>query len=194
MGRIVDAEMAERVIESGMADMVAVGRPLLADPDWGTKIAAGKACDIRRCISCNKGCTDAIQNRQFLSCVLNAENGYENSRSIQPAAQKKKVAVLGGGPAGLEAARVAALRGHDVTLFEKTTSLGGQLNIACVPPRKEEMRRAAQDLIRAVCNAGVHLCMGQTRTAEQLQEAGLRLSSTLWVPTAPHPASPVLTA
>ena len=172
VGRIVDAEMAERVIESGMADMVAVGRPLLADPDWGTKIAAGKACDIRRCISCNKGCTDAIQNRQFLSCVLNAENGYENSRSIQPAAQKKKVAVLGGGPAGLEAARVAALRGHDVTLFEKTTSLGGQLNIACVPPRKEEMRRAAQDLIRAVCNAGVHLYMGQTRTAEQLKEAG----------------------
>lgn len=172
VGRIVDAEMAERVIESGMADMVAVGRPLLADPDWGTKIAAGKACDIRRCISCNKGCTDAIQNRQFLSCVLNAENGYENSRSIQPAAQKKKVAVLGGGPAGLEAARVAALRGHDVTLFEKTTSLGGQLNIACVPPRKEEMRRATQDLIHAVCNAGVHLCMGQTRTAEQLKEAG----------------------
>ena len=172
VGRIVDAEMAEGVIESGMADMVAVGRPLLADPDWGTKIAAGKACDIRRCISCNKGCTDAIQNRQFLSCVLNAENGYENTRSIQPAAQKKKIAVLGGGPAGLEAARVAALRGHDVTLFEKTTTLGGQLNIACVPPRKEEMRRAAQDLIHAVCNAGVHLCMGQTRTAEQLKDAG----------------------
>ena len=172
VGRIVDAEMAERVIESGMADIVAMGRPLLADPDWGTKIAAGKACDIRRCISCNKGCTDAIQNRQFLSCVLNAENGYENTRSIQPAAQKKKIAVLGGGPAGLEAARVAALRGHDVTLFEKTTSLGGQLNIACVPPRKEEMRRATQDLIHAVCNAGVHLCMGQTRTAEQLKDAG----------------------
>ena len=172
VGRIVDVEMAERVIESGMADMVAVGRPLLADPDWGEKIAAGKACDIRRCISCNKGCTDAIQNRQFLSCVLNAENGYENTRSIQPAAQKKKIAVLGGGPAGLEAARVAALRGHDVTLFEKTTTLGGQLNIACVPPRKEEMRRAAQDLIHAVCNAGVHLCMGQTRTAEQLKDAG----------------------
>ena len=172
VGRIVDADMAARVIESGMADIVAMGRPLLADPDWGTKIAAGKACDIRRCISCNKGCTDAIQNRQFLSCVLNAENGYENTRSIQPAAQKKKIAVLGGGPAGLEAARVAALRGHDVTLFEKATTLGGQLNIACVPPRKEEMRRAAQDLIHAVCNAGVHLCMGQTRTAEQLKDAG----------------------
>ena len=172
VGRIVDAEMAERVIESGMADIVAMGRPLLADPEWGAKIAAGKACDIRRCISCNKGCTDAIQNRQFLSCVLNAENGYENSRSIQPAAQKKKVAVLGGGPAGLEAARVAALRGHDVTLFEKTTALGGQLNIACVPPRKEEMRRAAQDLIHAVCNAGVHLCLAQAPTAQELKDAG----------------------
>ena len=172
VGRIVDAEMAERVIESGMADIVAMGRPLLADPDWGAKIAASKACDIRRCISCNKGCTDAIQNRQFLSCVLNAENGYENSRSIQPAAQKKKVAVLGGGPAGLEAARVAALRGHDVTLFEKTTALGGQLNSACVPPRKEEMRRAAQDLIHAVCNAGVHLCLAQAPTAQELKDAG----------------------
>ena len=172
VGRIVDAEMAERVLESGMADIVALGRPLLADPDWGEKIAAGKGCDIRRCISCNKGCTDAIQNRQFISCVLNAENGCENLRSITPVEQKKKVAVLGGGPAGLEAARVAALRGHAVTLFEKTTSLGGQLNIACIPPRKEEMRRATQDLIRAVCKAGVQLRLAQAPTAEELKAAG----------------------
>ena len=172
VGRIVDAEMAERVLESGMADIVALGRPLLADPDWGEKIAAGKGCDIRRCISCNKGCTDAIQNRQFISCVLNAENGCEDLRSITPAEQKKKVAVLGGGPAGLEAARVAALRGHAVTLFEKTTSLGGQLNIACIPPRKEEMRRATQDLIRAVCKAGVQLRLAQAPTAEELKAAG----------------------
>ena len=172
VGRIVDAEMAERVIESGKADIVALGRPLLADPDWGEKIAAGKGCDIRRCISCNKGCTDAIQNRQFISCVLNAENGCETTRSITPAEQKKKVAVLGGGPAGLEAARVAALRGHDVTLFEKTTSLGGQLNIACIPPRKEEMRRATQDLIHAACKAGVKLRLTSAPTAQELKEAG----------------------
>ena len=175
VGRIVDAEMAERVIESGMADIVALGRPLLADPDWGEKIAAGKGCDIRRCISCNKGCTDAIQNRQFISCVLNAENGCETTRSITPAQQKKKVAVLGGGPAGLEAARVAALRGHDVTLFEKTTTLGGQLNIACIPPRKEEMRRAAQDLIHAVCKAGVQLRLAQAPTAEELKADGFEV-------------------
>ena len=172
VGRIVDAEMAERVIESGMADIVALGRPLLADPDWGEKIAAGKGCDIRRCISCNKGCTDAIQNRQFISCVLNAENGCETTRSITPAEQKKKVAVLGGGPAGLEAARVAALRGHDVTLFEKTTSLGGQLNIACIPPRKEEMRRATQDLIHTVCNAGVKLRLAAAPPAQEIKDAG----------------------
>ena len=172
VGRIVDAEMAERVIESGKADIVALGRPLLADPDWGEKIAAGKGCDIRRCISCNKGCTDAIQNRQFISCVLNAENGCETTRSITPAEQKRKVAVLGGGPAGLEAARVAALRGHDVTLFEKTTSLGGQLNIACIPPRKEEMRRATQDLIHAVCSAGVKLRLAMAPTAQELKDAG----------------------
>ena len=172
VGRIVDAEMAERVIESGMADMVAVGRPLLADPDWGAKIAAGKACDIRRCISCNKGCTDAIQNRQFLSCVLNAENGYENSRSIQPAAQKKKVAVLGGGPAGLEAARVAALRGHDVTLFEKTDYLGGQLIHSDYSSFKWPLKNFKAYLIRRMGQVGVKVLMNTEATPQKLSAGG----------------------
>ena len=168
VGRIIDPAMAERIVACGKADIVGLGRPLLADPDWGTKIEAGRACDIRRCISCNKGCTDAIQERRFISCVLNAENGCENVRSITPADVKKKVAVIGGGPAGLEAARVAALRGHSVTLFERETELGGQLNLACLPPRKSEMRRATQDLIHAVQRAGVRLCLGCTVTEQQL--------------------------
>ena len=168
VGRIIDPAMAERIVTCGKADIVGLGRPLLADPDWGTKIEAGRACDIRRCISCNKGCTDAIQERRFISCVLNAENGCENVRSITPADVKKKVAVIGGGPAGLEAARVAALRGHSVTLFERETELGGQLNLACLPPRKSEMRRATQDLIHAVQRVGVRLCLGCTVTEQQL--------------------------
>ena len=168
VGRIIDPAMAERIVTCGKADIIGLGRPLLADPDWGAKIEAGRSCDIRRCISCNKGCTDAIQERRFISCVLNAENGCENVRSITPADVKKKVAVIGGGPAGLEAARVASLRGHSVTLFERETELGGQLNLACLPPRKSEMRRATQDLIHAVRRAGVHLCLGCTVTEQQL--------------------------
>lgn len=140
VGRIVDAEMAERVIESGMADMVAVGRPLLADPDWGTKIAAGKACDIRRCISCNKGCTDAIQNRQFLSCVLNAENGYENSRSIQLAAQKKKIAVLGGGMVGCETAEYLAARGCKVSVIEMMDKIAAGESTTILPTLLENYK------------------------------------------------------
>ncbi len=168
VGRIIDPAMAERILESNKADIVGLGRPLLADPDWVNKTASGNACDIRRCISCNKGCTDNIQNRSFLSCVLNAENGYEEQRCITPADVKKNVVIVGGGCAGLEAARVAAQKGHTVTLFEKESSLGGQLTIACVPPRKEEMRRAIYNLVHAVNKEGVTLRIGETATSEKI--------------------------
>ena len=168
VGRIIDPAMAEGVLESGKADMIGLGRPLLADPDWINKTAAGKACDIRRCISCNGGCTDNIQNRAFVACVLNAENGFEETRMITPATIKKNVIIIGGGPAGLEAARVAAKKGHKVTLFEKQNRLGGQLNIADVPPRKREMYRAVQDLVQAVRSEGVSLRLGATATIQEM--------------------------
>ena len=168
VGRIIDPAMAEGVLESGKADMIGLGRPLLADPDWINKTAAGKSADIRRCISCNRGCTDNIQNRAFVACVLNAENGFEETRMITPATIKKSVIVIGGGPAGLEAARVAAKKGHKVTLFEKQNRLGGQLNIADVPPRKREMHRAVQDLVQAVRTEGVFMRLGETATMEAL--------------------------
>lgn len=168
VGRIVDPKMAERVLESGIADIVALGRPLLADPDWGVKLEEGREDQIRRCLSCNKGCTDNIQNRMFLSCILNAENGCEQTRSIKPATERKKVLVVGGGIAGLEAARVAALKGHDVTLYEKGTTLGGQINLSAVPPRKDEMRRAVQDAVRLAMTAGAKLELGRAMTAEAL--------------------------
>jgi NADPH-dependent 2,4-dienoyl-CoA reductase/sulfur reductase-like enzyme len=167
-GRIIDPTMAEAVLHSGKADIIGLGHPLLADPDWANKAAAGKARDIRRCISCNEGCTDNIQRRGFIACALNAENGFEETRSIRPAATKKNVVVIGGGPAGLEAARVAAKKGHTVTLFERETALGGQLNIAQRPPRKIEIDRAVQDLVHAVRSEGVALRLGEAASTQSV--------------------------
>ncbi|MEO8858459.1 MAG: bilirubin reductase, long form [Burkholderiaceae bacterium] len=165
-GRIIDPEMGEGVLQSGKADMIGIGRALLADPYWANKAAAGKACDIVRCISCNEGCVDAVLNRGFIACVVNPENGFEETRIITPAKVVKNVVVIGGGPAGLEAARVASKKGHNVTLFEKEARLGGQLNLADVPPRKIEIRRATEDLVHAVRCEGVELRLGETASPE----------------------------
>lgn len=142
VGRVVSVEAGLKILEDGSADIIGYGRSLLTDPDIANKVEKGEC--IRECLNCNKGCVDAIQGRRYLSCVLNAENGDEETIFLKPAAEAKKVAVVGGGLAGLEAARVAAKRGHTVTLFEKTERLGGQINIACVPPRKDEILRSVK--------------------------------------------------
>lgn len=168
VGRIFNPKMAESILEADKADIIGLGRILLADPDWVNKVKENKFEDIRECISCNKGCTDNIQNRKFLSCILNAENGYEGTRKITEAVTKKKVIVVGGGPAGLEAARVASLKGHSVTLFDENTSLGGQLNLACIPPRKNEIRRAIRFLTHSVTSENVELRLGKKVTQEDI--------------------------
>ncbi len=168
VGRIFNPKMAESILESNKADIIGLGRILLADPDWINKVKDNKSEDIRECICCNKGCTDNIQERKFLSCVLNAENGYEGTRKITEAETKKKVIVVGGGPAGLEAARVASLKGHNVTLFDENTSLGGQLNLACIPPRKNEIRRAIRFLTHSVTSQNVELKLGKKVTQEDI--------------------------
>ena len=142
VGRVVSVEAGLKILEDGSADIIGYGRSLLTDPDIANKVEKGEC--IRECLNCNKGCVDAIQGRRYLSCVLNAENGDEETIFLKPAVEAKKVAVVGGGLAGLEAARVAAKRGHTVTLFEKTDRLGGQINIACVPPRKDEILRSVK--------------------------------------------------
>lgn len=142
VGRILTPEIGEALLENNVCDMVAYGRSLLADPDFTNKLNENKP--IRKCIMCNKGCTDAIIQRRFLSCVLNAENGYENVRHIEEINSKKKVAIIGAGIAGLEAARVLNEKGHEVVIFDKEERIGGQVNIASVPPRKEEMLRSLE--------------------------------------------------
>lgn len=163
-GRIIDPAMAEEMLTKGKADMIGIGRALLADPDWVNKTAAGRPQDIYRCISCNEGCVDTVLNRSFIACVVNAENGFEAVRFITPAEQQKHVVVIGGGPAGLEAARVAAAKGHKVTLLEKNAYIGGQLNIASVPPRKLEIRRTIEDLTQANQSLGVQIKLAHDAT------------------------------
>ena len=166
VGRIVTPEAAEAVIANGSADIIGLGRSLLTDPDFANKCADGHCCNVRTCMMCNKGCTDNIQNRAFLSCVLNAENGYEATRHITPAASSKKIAIIGAGIAGLEAARVAALRGHSVTIFEKSLQIGGQLLIASVPPRKEEMMRSINYYTNVLPELDVTFRLGQEFTSQ----------------------------
>lgn len=140
VGRVITVEAGEQILTNDEADIIGYGRSLLADPDIAVKTASGEC--IRECLNCNKGCVDAIQNRRYISCVLNAENGDETTIFLKEADSVKNIAVVGGGIAGLEAARVAAKRGHKVTLFEKTDKIGGQIHLAAVPPRKSEILRA----------------------------------------------------
>lgn len=170
VGAIPDADAAARLIASGACDYVGLGRPILCDPDYANKVADGRANLIRPCIMCNRGCTDAIASRRFISCVLNAQNGYEYQRVIGKTEAPKRIAVVGGGPAGMEAARIAALRGHDVTLFERADRLGGQLDIASVPPRKGTMRRIEQWYARALDAAGADVRLNTEVTPDMLAD------------------------
>lgn len=166
VGRIVSPEAAEAIVSSGKADIIGLGRSLLADPDFALKCESGNAACVRKCIMCNKGCTDNIQNRAFLSCVLNAENGYEGKRVITPAETKKNIAIIGAGIAGLEAARVAAEKGHTVTVYEKSLQAGGQILIASVPPRKEEMARILNYYEAVLATLPVSFRFGTTLSPE----------------------------
>lgn len=169
VGKVLSIESGEKLLADGDADVIAYGRGLLCDPDIANKAASG--LPIRACINCNKGCVDAIQNRRPLTCVLNAENGLESTLSIQPAQEKKQVVIVGAGIAGLEAARVAALRGHTVDVYEKEQQIGGQLHLAAAPPRKDELLRACTNYQDLLPQLGVNLHLGCECTKEQMNQA-----------------------
>ena len=147
-GRINNPELAEEILEKGLADIIAMGRALIADPELPNKTKQNNLQNIRKCIACNQGCIDRINRTilpgkddgkdSYVTCMVNPRAGRETEFIFKSAKKKKKVLVAGGGPAGMEAARIAAQRGHLVTLFEKSDKLGGQLNLAAkIPFRKE---------------------------------------------------------
>lgn len=166
VGRIITLERGEEILENGDADIIGYGRSLLTDPDIALKAASGEP--IRQCLNCNKGCVDAITGRRYISCVLNAENGDEATIFIKPADTVKKVAVIGGGIAGMEAARVAVKRGHQVTLFEKSDKLGGQILLAAIPPRKGEILRAVSYYESILPKLGVDIRLNTEASAEEI--------------------------
>ncbi len=137
--RITDPELGDRVIRDGLADLVNLGRVLIADPEWPRKAQEGRVDEIRPCVACNQGCTDEVFSGRAVFCLGNPRAGFEGERVIRRADKPKKVMIVGAGPGGLEAAVVAAQAGHHVSLYEKSDDIGGQLWIAGAPPHKHEL-------------------------------------------------------
>lgn len=137
--RITTPGEAEKIIVDGQADMVNLGRVLIADPFWPNKAKAGKPQEIRPCVACSQGCTDELFNGRPVSCIGNARAGFEGERFIEKTASPKQVMIVGAGVAGLEAAITAKQAGHRVEIYEKTGDIGGQIWIAAAPPHKQEL-------------------------------------------------------
>lgn len=137
-GRMDNPDLAMNAVNDGACDMVSLGRPLLADPDYANKLHAGKTADIRPCLSCHEGCMGRIQEYSALNCAVNPAACREKETALTPALKKKKVLIVGGGVAGCEAARVLALRGHEPVIYEKSSKLGGNLIPGGAPDFKED--------------------------------------------------------
>ena len=151
--------------------MVAIGRQLIADPYWLKKATTGEVEDIIPCISCNV-CFETGLGNLDLKCSVNPISGREAELTMEPALSPKKVMVIGGGPAGMEAARVAALRGHEVTLYEKQSELGGQLILAAVPPYKQGLALLSSYLSRQLEKSAVQVKLGIEVTPELVEKEG----------------------
>ncbi|NMM36103.1 MAG: NADPH-dependent 2,4-dienoyl-CoA reductase [Glaciimonas sp.] len=163
---------AEDILRNGDADMISMARPFLADPDFVNKAATGRSDQINTCIGCNQACLDHTFANQRASCLVNPRAGHETELVYAKTSKKRRVAVVGAGPAGLSAATVAAGCGHDVTLFEASVGIGGQFNMAMRVPGKEEFSETIRYFGRQIELTGVKLQLNQRVTRDQLMVQG----------------------
>ncbi|HEX4857575.1 MAG TPA: FAD-dependent oxidoreductase, partial [Usitatibacteraceae bacterium] len=167
--RINAPEVADKIIADGCADMVSMARPLLADPEFVNKAAANRADEINTCIACNQACLDHVFQQKRASCLVNPRACYETELVYRPAAKKKRIAVVGAGPAGLAAATLLAEAGHAVDLFDSAREIGGQFNMAKRIPGKEEFYESLRYFRRRIEVTGVKLALNRRVGAEDLK-------------------------
>ena len=170
--RINMPSVAEEILERGDADLISMARPFLADADWVRKAEAGTPEDINTCIACNQACLDHVFQRKRATCLVNPRAGHETELVIAATSTRRRVAVVGAGPAGLSAAITAADRGHDVVLFEAADDIGGQFRLAMRIPGKEEFTETLRYYRRQIERTGVDLRLGVAVTADELVAEG----------------------
>ncbi len=170
--RINTPQIAEQILADGDADMVSMARPFLADPEFVNKAAAGRSDEINTCIGCNQACLDHTFGGKLTSCLVNPRACHETELNYLPAIEVKKIAVVGAGPAGLSAATVAAERGHQVTLFDSASEIGGQFNVAKRVPGKEEFFETLRYFARKLQTTGVEVCLNTRVDVAQLLAGG----------------------
>jgi len=168
--RINTPEVAEEVLARGDADMISMARPFLADADFVKKASEDRADEINTCIGCNQACLDHIFLGKISSCLVNPRACHETELQYLPAAKKKKIAVVGAGPAGLSCSTVAAARGHALTLFEQNGTIGGQFNMANQIPGKEEFNETLRYYTKQLVLTGVETCLNSKASAKHLLE------------------------
>jgi 2,4-dienoyl-CoA reductase (NADPH2) len=170
--RINTPEVAERILSEGHADMVSMARPLLADPEFVVKAESGRADEINTCIACNQACLDHVFSQKRASCLVNPRACYETELNFTLSLRRKKVAVVGAGPAGLAAATTLAIRGHEVHLFEKSSEIGGQFNLAKKIPGKEEFHQTIRYFQKQISVLRVQLHLNCRVGAKELIDGG----------------------